>query len=83
MGSQLTVLSEPEAAALVATQPDAVSSSSSSVTNVVSPSSLFHTNSSPLSLQQPPFKLKGANRSLLLSTVNIHATYMCRVVNKT
>lgn len=61
MGSQLTVLSEAEAAALVAKQPDAAYSTS--VTNVSPPSSsLLLDNSSPLQLQQPPFKLKGASR---------------------
>lgn len=65
MGSQLTVLSETEAAALVAKQPYAASS-----TNVGSPaSSLLLANSSPLQLQQPPFKLKAASRGLQLSAV--------------
>jgi len=61
MGPQLTVLSETEAAALVVKRPDAASS----VANVISPSSLLsQTDSSYLQLQQPPFKLKGANRGV-------------------
>jgi len=63
MGSQLAVLSEAEAALLVARQP----SSSPSVTNMVSPSSSQMLENSPaLLLQQPPFKLRGINKSLQL-----------------
>jgi len=59
MGSQLTVLSETEAASLVAKRPDAESTSSP----IISPSSsLFHANPPSLLLQQPPFTLRGASR---------------------
>jgi len=69
MGSQLTVLTEAEAAALVAKQPDAPYSTS--VTNDGPPtSSLLLDNSSPLQLQQPPFKLKGTGRGLQLSSID-------------
>ena len=80
MGPQLTVLSETEAAALVAKRPDAASS----VANVISPSSLpSQADSSYLQLQQPPFKLKGANRGGKLSAGNILMTYMYTVVHQT
>jgi len=62
MGSQLTVLTEAEAAALVAKQPDAISSSSLINAGSMS-SSLIDTSSSPLQLQMPPFRLKGINKS--------------------
>ena len=79
MGPQLTVLSEVEAAALLAKRPDAASS----VANVVSPSpSLSHDSSSYLQLQQLPFKLKGANKGVHLSAVNIPVTYMYTVAHK-
>ena len=67
MGSQLQVLSEAEAAVLVARQPDAVSSTASSINNLISSSSsTMYDNSPSLQLQQPPFRLKAANKGLQL-----------------
>jgi len=72
MGPQLTVLSETEAAALVAKRPDAASS----VANVAAQSSfLSHDNSSYLPLQQPPFKLKGANKGVQLQSTIYNRIY--------
>ena len=69
MGSQLTVLSEAEAAALVAKQPDA--EPAANVGWPAASSLLLDNSSSPLQLQQPPFKLKGINRGLQLSPATI------------
>ena len=69
MGSQLQVLSEAEAAVLVARQPDAISS----IPNLVSSSSsLMYDNSPSLQLQQPPFRLKGANKGLQLLQLTLY-----------
>jgi len=61
LGAQLNVLSEAEAAALVAKQP------ASSSSDVITPSSsTSHASDSPyLALQQPPFRLRGANKGYL------------------
>jgi len=64
MGSELNVLGEPEAAALVAKQPP--DAAASCITNLgpTASSLLLDNDSAPpaLQLQQPPFKLKAANR---------------------
>ena len=70
MGSQLQVLSEAEAAVLVARQP----SSASSIANLTSSSSSLIYDSSPsLQLQQPPFRLKGANKGMQLLRLTLTA----------
>jgi len=60
----MTVLTEAEAAALVAKRPDAGSSSSYAANIGSTSSSLLHSSSPPLQLQQPPFKLRGLDRGL-------------------
>ena len=75
MGAQLTVLSEAEAAALVAKRPDA------SIADVITPpSSLPHaaddSSLSYLPLQLPPFRLKGANKGYSFPPLTfVHVNY--------
>jgi len=71
MGSQLSVLTESEAAVLVARQPAAAVPSSAAADAVPAP---FH-----LQLQQPPFRLKPANKGLNLSTTHATAAVLLQV----